>query len=486
MSVDLTRRELLRAGAAGSALAAASTLSPGAVLEQALSARPRCGKLTDIKHVVILMQENRSFDHYFGTFPGVRGFGDRAGRAALQQSGYPAPGFGGKLFPFRLDAGRGQAQCFNDITHEWGAQHRVWHNGHMDRWVQEHVATDGAADGPMTMGYYTRSDIPFYHALARAFTLCDHYHCSVIGPTDPNRLYAMSGTLDPAGRKGGPLLETLVARRNTKAGAFRWTTMPERLSAHGVSWKHYTSPGGGSFDNVLPYFHNFQTNPTLKARGITPTYPDDFVADIAANRLPQVSWVLPSLGESEHPGFSSAHAGEYAASRVLRALTSNRRVWDQTALFITWDENGGFFDHVAPPTPRAGTRDEFLTVANLPDPAQGIRGPIGLGFRVPMIVASPFSRGGFVSSRVYDHTSILRFLEARFGVEVPNLSRWRRSVTGDLTGAFNFAKRNASVPHLPATSPTVANCDTHTPFPIPPNQLPAQQAGRARRPSGRC
>ena len=327
MSADLTRRELVRVGAMGGALAAASALSPGAVLQRALAAAPRRGKLSDIKHVVILMQENRSFDHYFGTFPGVRGFGDRAARQVFKQSGYPAAGFGGELFPFHLDSQRGQAQCFNDITHEWGPQHRSWNRGRMDRFVREHLATDGAADGPVTMGYYTHDDLPFYHALARGFTICDHYHCSVMGPTDPNRLYAMSGTFDPAGRHGGPLLETLVGTRGSKAGAFRWTTMPERLSARGVSWKHYTSPAGGSFDNVLPYFRNFQTNAKLTARGITPTYPNDFLADIAHNHLPQVSWVLPPVLESEHPGVL-----QRACGRVRREPGARRADREQGAV----------------------------------------------------------------------------------------------------------------------------------------------------------
>jgi phospholipase C len=197
--------------------------------------------------------------------------------------------------------------------------------------------------------------------------------------------------------------------------------------------------------------------------------------------------------------------GEVALSQVLQALTSNASLWSKTALFATYDENGGFFDHVPPPVPPAETKGEYLSVEPLPSIAGGIRGPIGLGFRVPMLVVSPFSRGGLVCSDTFDHTSLLRFLETRFGPEVANLSEWRRSVTGDLTSAFNFLRPNATVPALP--SPSAADtrvlnsdCPTQAPgtgsttfptvtgYPLPraPQFMPHQEAGRARRPSGVC
>src|SRR5437588_313810 len=150
------------------------------------------------------------------------------------------------------------------------------------------MAADGAA-GPETMGYYTRGDVPFYHALADAFTICDHYHCSVIGPTDPNRLMSLSATIDPAGTHGGPLLQTNVTGRT---GGFSWRTMPEQLSAKGISWKVYTAGGGGFLDNVLTYFNAYRPGSALAARGLTPTFEHDFPADLHAGKLPQVSWVL--------------------------------------------------------------------------------------------------------------------------------------------------------------------------------------------------
>jgi hypothetical protein len=214
--------------------------------------------------------------------------------------------------------------------------------------------------------------------------------------------------------------------------------------------------------------------------------------------------VLASLVDSEHPP-APVTWGEVVAAQILDALTSNPSVWAKTALFIAYDENGGFFDHVPPPVAPPGTPGEYLTVNPLPSDARGISGPIGLGFRVPLIVVSPFSRGGFVCSDTFDHTSLLRFLETRFGAEVPNLTTWRRSVTGDLTSAFNFAAPESSVPKLPSPSradPRVlaSDCPTQAPgtgaedfptvvgypLPPPPQAMPGQEAGSARRPSGPC
>jgi phospholipase C len=431
---------------------------------------------------VILIQENRSFDHYFGTLRGVRGFDDHRGRHAFAQAGFHHRGFHGHLRPFRLTA-RGKAQCFPDITHSWTPQHRSWNGGRMDRFLREHLRHDGP-HGDLTMGYHARADIPFYYALADAFTICDRYHCSVLGPTDPNRLYSMSGTLDPEGKGGGPLLETLVTTRRATLGTYTWTTMPEQLSARGIEWKVYTSPQLGVLDSVLPYFKAFQTNPALAARGLQPTYPNDFRADVRNGTLPAVSWILGSVGASEHPGFSSAKAGEALVRELLETLTADPALWAKTALLVTWDENGGFFDHVAPPVAPHGTAGEYVSVPRLPNAAGGIRGPIGLGFRVPLLVISPFSRGGRVCSDVFDHTSLLRLLETRFGAEVPNLSAWRRSVVGDLTSAFSFGRVDRSVPRLPVVTHHHGGvpCETAAPAPKPPNRMPRQERGRARRP----
>ena len=474
-----TRRSVLQKLALGGVgLGVGIPAITSVLVPTAASASSLGGRLSDIEHVVILIQENRSFDHYFGTYPGVRGFADPVGSAAFTQSGYPPNG--GTLLPFHLDSG--EPQCFPDITHDWAPQHQSWDGGAMDHFVSTHLSVDGPSAGPATMGYYDRSDIPYYHALADAFTICDRYHCSVLGPTDPNRLYTMSATIDPDGTQGGPLIQTQVAGRGTYAGRFTWKTMPEQLSAAGVSWKVYSDAGGGSLDNVLTYFHAYQTNPALAARAFAPVYPTDFLADLAAGNLPQVSWINTGIGQTEHPGFSTAQLGQYATHQIVQALFSST-AWFSTALFVTWDENGGFFDHVAPPVPPAGTPGEFLTVPDLTGNSGGINGPIGLGFRVPLLIVSPFSRGGFVSSDVFDHTSILRFLETRFGVPVPNLTSWRRGQTGDLTSAFNFAGPDATIPSLPTITPG-GGCTTSGPVTVPPNSMPHQAPGTPRRPSG--
>jgi len=402
------------------------------------------GSVGDIEHVIVLMQENRSFDHYFGTLSGVRGFGDPAG--VFQQGNY---------LPFRLysDPPGRDGECLNDIEHTWLVQHQSWNGGAMDGFMRAHLAADGPLDGPVTMGYYTRADLPFYYALADAFTVCDGYFSSVIGPTDPNRLMAMSATIDPDGIAGGPVVETFP-RREEHFGTLHWETMPSRLQQAGVPWKVYNARLTELELSPFPYFREF-TDPLslhgieLIERGLKPSYPDDFFDDVACGKLPSVSWIMPPLAQCEHPAAPPAW-GEHLLHEVLRALVARPDVWERTVLFVVHDENGGFFDHVPPVAAPEGTPGEWLSPAVLPAAAGGVRGPVGLGFRTACLVISPFSRGGYVCSDVLDHTSVLRFIETRFGVEVPNLSAWRRGVTGDFSGALGVA--DFSVPSLPGTS----------------------------------
>ena len=216
--------------------------------------------------------------------------------------------------------------------------------------------------------------------------------------------------------------------------------MPEQLSAAGVSWKVYNDPTALFELSPFPYFKTFFEPSTpaqveMAAQALSYTYPASFAADVAAGRCPSVSWIMPPLAECEHPAAPPEY-GEYLVQQILQTLVSNPDVWSQTVFIVIYDENGGFFDHVPPPTPPPGTDGEYLTVNPLPPDASGIAGPVGLGFRVPCLVISPFSRGGYMCSHTFDHTSTLRFLETRFGVEVPNLSSWRRSVTGDMTKAL--------------------------------------------------
>jgi phospholipase C len=498
------------AGAVGSGLSS----SAGASIERAMAAdAPRNASLSDIKHVVFLMQENRSFDHYFGTMSGVRGYSDpdviRNGIfgtdfPVFDQFGY-GPGFGvntGKFMqPFHLEQvfPKENGECTNDITHNWGPQHQSWNHGKMDSWVLAHLAADGLKNFAPTMGYFTRADLPFYYALADAFTICDHYFCSVLGPTDPNRTVAFSAWNDPHGTGGGPVLETQVTGRPEQYGKFTWETMPERLLDAGVTWKVYNDPTGLALFSPLPYFKAYtdvssSRGRALVERAIAPSYPANLIADVAAGTLPQVSWIHGPVTQCEHPA-TAPQWGENFVQTVLDILTSNPEVWAQTLFILNYDENGGFFDHVAPPTPPPGTEGEYLTMNPLPADASGVIGPVGLGFRVPCFVMSPFSRGGYVSSDVLDHTSTLRLVETLHGVEVPNLTAWRRGVTGDMTGTLALGQPpDAGRPSLPTASLTVPLVDEQVivnalvgtfdeglPYPPPTeNVMPVQETSPLR------
>jgi phospholipase C len=503
-----TRRELLKLTGATAASSLATALisscgsGAGAGTPGGGPGLSTCAKLSEIEHVIILIQENRSFDHYFGGYRGVRGFSDQS--MAFQQ---PDPANTtdppiGTLFPFHLDITT-NAACTHDITHDWVPQHQSWNNGAMNGFVTSRLPIN-SNDAVLAMGYYNRADLPFFYAVADAFTICDNYFCSVMGPTDPNRLYTMAASIDPDGKNGGPLLQTLVANRSSFFGRLTYTTMPEQLQTRGISWKVYSSPdqnilNGVFSDNVLSYFKNFQDpSSPLHQQAFGPQFPLDFLADIVADNLPQVSWLIAPIVDSEHPP-APALFGENTLAAIIASVTANPAIWKNTILFVTYDENGGFFDHVPSTTAPPGTPGEFVTAPAVPDPtvigSPPISGPIGLGFRVPMLIISPFSRGGFVSSDLFDHTSLLRFLETRFGAEVPNLSTWRRATVGDMTSALNLAAPNQSIPSLPSTveaiPQTLQQCASALigtqPYAVPnPQTLPVQESGTTIRPSGVC
>jgi phospholipase C len=308
----------------------------------------------------------------------------------------------------------------------------------------------------------------------------------------------MSGSIDPEGTGGGPVVQTF-SNRIGETGKLNWETMPERLLQAGVSWKVYNDPIGLLALSPLPYFKNYDnpfsiTGIELIANGLAPSYPDDFKSDIAHNKLPSVSWIMPPVAECEHPA-APPYYGEYFVQEVLAALVSNPEVWAQTVVFVVYDENGGFFDHVPPPTAPKGTPGEWL--ATLPAAAGGVNGPIGLGFRTPALVISPFSAGGYRYSGTLDHTSVMRFIETRFGVAAPNISAWRRGVTGDFTGALNLTSPPVTgFPSLPAVSigdtsvaeQAVLNAlagtlDVGIPYPLPTsNSMPAQETAPDRPP----
>ena len=465
MPPRLTRRETLAAGVAF----AATSHRHGRHLRRhrPRHAAPRAEDLRRIEHVVILIQENRSFDSYFGTLYGVRGFSDPAamklsnGRPVFYQPWAASPQ--GYLLPWHMDP-RTYSPCDLIVDNSWKPSHDSWDGGRMDGFV--------GPTGPDCMSYYTRADVPWHAALADAFTICDAHHCSALGPTNPNRLYVMSGTIDPGGDHGGPVTD------NSEKPPYTWTTYPERLQAAGISWRVYQQKDNFD-DNALAWFAQYQQAPPsspLYQNGIMPRDAGAFARDVAAGALPQVSWIIAPTGESEHPGYAPGPGADFCMA-MLGALFDHPQVWAKTLFILTYDEHGGYFDHVPPPTAPAGTRDEYVS---------GL--PIGLGFRVPTVICSPWSRGGYVCSHTFDHTSLIRLLERRFGVMEPNISAWRRSVCGDLTACLDFSATDTSIPDLPSTAPLAAQSSAachDNPAPVPPlamQRMPGQEQGtRPRR-----
>jgi phospholipase C len=475
----------------------------------ATPAHNRTGTIEDVEHIVILTQENRSFDHYFGTLRGVRGFADpRAVQLPSGKSVWRQPNGSNDLLPFRPDVDSLGMTFLPDPPHGWNDSHAAWNAGKFDQWV--------ASKGVTAMTYHTRHDIPYHFALADAFTVCDAYYCSLMGPTDPNRYHLWTGWTGNDGAGGGPVIT------NAEAG-YDWSTYPERLQRAGISWKVYQDIGvgldadgpghwwgwtddpyiGNYGDNSLLFLHQYQyaqpgnpladnakTGTNILAQDRNPLrLLDIFKEDVRTGKLPQVSWIAAPEAYTEHPNFP-ANYGAWYVSQFIDILASNPEVWSKTALFIHYDEGGGFFDHLVPPTPPQSAEQGASTVDTIneffPGDASHPSGPYGLGTRVPMLVVSPWSKGGWVNSQVFDHTSLIRFIEARYAKDYPdlietNITPWRRAVAGDLTTAFDFAKPNAGRVRLPSTAAYLPpDKERHPDFvPVPPaNQaLPNQERG---------
>ncbi|MBE1493351.1 phospholipase C [Amycolatopsis lexingtonensis] len=487
---DVNRRRFLQLAGGTAALSALSTSIARAA---EIPAYRHSGTVRDIEHIVVLMQENRSFDHYFGTLRGVRGYGDpRPATLANGKSVWAQSDGKRDILPFRPEADNLGLQFIQDLPHGWNDTHAAWNGGKYDKWVP--------AKGSTTMAYLTREDIPFHYALADTFTICDAYHCSFMGSTDPNRYYMWTGYTGNDGQGGGPVLG------NDEKG-YSWTTYPERLEKAGVSWKIYQDIGdgldaagswgwiedayrGNYGDNSLLYFNSYRNakpGDALYEKARTGTnakagegYFDRLRADVKAGTLPQVSWITAPEAFCEHPNWPVNYGAWYIA-QVLDALTANPEVWSKTALFITYDENDGFFDHVVPPYATAGQSTVDTTGEIFAGSSANPAGPYGLGQRVPMLVVSPWSKGGYVCSETFDHTSIIRFIERRFGVHEPNISAWRRSVCGDLTSAFDFSRTDTRVPALPDTAgyepPDRERHPDYVPAVPAKNVLPKQERG---------
>ena len=504
---DLRRRKLMQLAASSVGATAALTFFPPAIRRAlALPASTATGTIADVEHVVILMMENRSFDHYFGTLRGVRGFGDRhpvplaSGKAVWYQSDGEQ-----EIPPFHLSTRTTSAFRFPGTPHTFADAQAAWAQGRFGLWPKFKT--------PMSMGYYGREDIPFQFALAEAFTLCDAHHCSVTTGTDPNRIVFWSGSnFDPEQRRRKANCTETEAEVNNlrcqiqgtlptpgylfKGSALGWQTLPEILESAGISWRIYQDPN----DNWTGLMHGgLAFSGFREARPGTPVYEqglshwslEQLAQDVRSGNLPKVSWVLPPMLSSEHPGPSSPPQGAEFVGQVLEALTSNPERWSRTAFFLTFDENDGLFDHVPAPAPPSynldGTpagkstldlrghyfSDPTSKYLHPEDKISGTVRPWGLGPRVPLYVISPWSRGGWVNSQVFDHTSVGQFLEKRFGITIPAISPWHRAVCGDLTSAFDFATANeAPFPQLPpvAHSAVRVAANLRNPVPVPPTK----------------
>ncbi len=309
-----------------------------------------------IEHVILLTQENHSYDNYFGTFPGADGLPKNIAVEGVVPFHLPSP-------------------ISRNMPHSLSAARAAVNGGRMDRFVS-------AEGSPDTMGFYDERDIPNYWAYARHFTLADRFFCSAMGPSLPNHLYSVA-----ASARG-----VTSNLKNPPGGGFDFPSLPDRLQAAGVSWTCYAGgkdPWDFSALNPLAGFLTIRNDPSMNAHLVKTT---SFFRDLRDGTLPSAAWVFPSGEESEHP-LSDIQVGMWFVTAVVNAVMKSP-YWLNTVIIVTWDEYGGFFDHVSPPQV-----DEA-----------------GYGPRVPALVISPYARPGYVDHGVYDFTSVLRFMEDTFGV----------------------------------------------------------------------
>ncbi|GAC1656914.1 MAG: hypothetical protein NVS4B7_01500 [Ktedonobacteraceae bacterium] len=310
-----------------------------------------------VNHILIACQENRTFDNYFGYYAKAGKFGVPANYSMPDGNGAtvtPQHAF----FPIS-----------SDPSHSWQDIHKEWNRGAMDGFY--------TTDGSTALEYYDGSDLSYYYALADAFTLCGNYFCSLLGPSTPNRLAQIAGTA------GGN------TSNSVNKGSLEWPTIVDLLDAHQISWKCYNlGIGTGSLEdfNPLSFFKKWQNDPRLSFKE------DDYQSDLDAGTLPQVSFLVTEYLISEHPP-ADVQMGQSKMADIINALIASK-LWQSSALFLTYDEGGGFFDHIPPPQVDA----------------------YGLGFRVPMTVVSPYAKRGHVSGQLYEHSSLLKFIERRFGL----------------------------------------------------------------------
>jgi len=485
---DIKRRRFLKMTAASvGGLTAMSMVPPGIRQALATPAASVTGTISDVQHVVIFMQENRSFDHYYGSRPGVRGLNDPVppplpSTTLTAKNVWYQPYTGnsaGYMLPFHLDTSKTSATCVGASSMGFTVDTAMIDGGKYNAWNTARTAGCG-------MGFYNRSDLPFYYALSDHFTICDQYFCSTLTDTNPNRLFLFTGS------NGLSVGQSPVLDDTESSSGWTWTTYAERLQSAGVSWKVYQEADNFD-DNALAWFANFKNasagQPLYdKGMATVSNLVAAFQNDVTNNTLPQVSWIVAPAALSEHPNYQPPD-GENLTAQLIAALASNPSVYASTVFILNYDENGGFFDHIPPPCPPSdvqggkstvSTAGELTTVNEDGDTISS--SPIGLGIRVPMIIISPWTYGGRVCSQVFDHTSVLQFLEQRFGVNEPNISAWRRAVCGNLTAAFDFSGSNSSWPSLPSTANYVAQSSTECstlPAPAPPTTqaMPSGESG---------
>jgi phospholipase C len=384
----ITRRTFLkRAGAAGVAVAGGTLWATAPAARAARTRRVN----TPLRHLVIACQENRSYDHYFGMSLGPAGYGPPAS--------YTQPdGAGGTVAPFEFTA-----LSTPDIPHSWDAVHAQWDGGAMDGFY--------IVDGSDGMGYYTSRELPFYYSLLDNSALCANYHCSLLGPTWPNRFYFAAGT------SGG-----ITTNGIWGYGIFDYPIILDLLDAAGISWGIYNmnwdSVPFGNTDNVFVFWKNFAHDQrTLGSKG-------SFLNDARKGRLPQVSWLVSSFAHhlDEHPP-ADVSVGMALQQELITAVRQSP-IWDSSAYLLTYDEHGGYFDHVAPPQIDA----------------------YGLSVRVPLWVVSPYAKTGPVlSSRPAEHTSTLKLIEAVYGLPTTLTEQNHLFDTATPTGG-NYQANGAPAP----------------------------------------
>jgi phospholipase C len=392
-----------------------------------------------IENIVVVMMENHSFDSYFGHLNAY------ANRSDIESAPADAgnPGVDGGTVPWQHAA----HLCSLDTNHEWDGTHQEIDNGAMDGFVKANEgwdARDGGdptlSSGSRSMWWYDQTDIPFYYQLASTFAIADHYHCSVPGPTWPNRMYLYGATSFGETTNVFPDISAYPYPDND-------ATVLDELEKRHATWYAYSDgpPGAGTVYGTAGANRWGRT----VVRGFAA-----FQQDAQAGTLPQVSFVDPNLGSEssggagtdEHPP-GDIQSGQLFVNQVVQAVTTSPQ-WPHMALFITHDEHGGFYDHVPPP--KACPPDQKAPILSPGDTTQG--GFDLYGVRVLLIAVSPYAKKGYVSHTTYDHTSITRFIEAKF--KIPALTGRDANATPP-TDLFDFSNPPAFATAPSLTPPAV-------------------------------